>query len=174
MEEILDDFTEPTLPPNRKGVDKAIWIYAAITAILLLFYEFFLKQIFPAYLFDNTLVSTRSLFMLLVYILICNLLIRKLNDLAPEFEEKIFVIWGASSIFYGSLIFKIINELLIYKNFNPSTLWFIFKISMAMSIISGAISYLVINRIRGNDMTVPYLVLIGVWVATSFLLKIIS
>ena len=173
-EDILDDFTEPDLPPSRKGVDKIIWIYAVVTAILFLIYDLFLKDVLPSELISgSSSIRTKGLFIFFIIIINCNLFIRKANQLAPNVRENIFVIWGASSIFYGSLIFRIIYEFVIYNNFNLPTVWFSLKISMALSICAGVISYVVINRIRGNNMLLPYLILIGVWVATGYLLKII-
>ena len=137
MEEILDDLTEPTLPPSRKGVDKAIWIYAGITTFLYLFYELILRDLLPTNLSDDPLINTNGLFKILVLILICNLFVRKTNQLAPAFDEKIFVIWGASTIFYGEVFFRIIMEYFRFESISPSTIWFILKISMAMSIIAG-------------------------------------
>ena len=169
---ILDDFTEPTPPPSRKGVDTAIWIYAIIIASLFLFYELILKNIFPVEIINP--IRTKGFFILICTIIICNLLVRKLNQLAPDFNEKIFAIWGASSFFYGSVIFRIIYEMGIHKNFNLGTVWFILKMSMILSLMSGAISYVVINRVRKNDMNTPYFVLIGVWIGTGILIKMLE
>ena len=175
MEEILDDLTEPDLPPSRKGVDKVIWMYAGLTAFLFLVYDLFLDDILPENLWENASreLPFKGVYFLLVIILVINLIIRKINSIAPDFDEIIYIIWGASSIFYGCLFYKIAYEAIENGTISLPIIWFILKFSMALSLIGGIISFIVIHRIRKKSMVVPYLILIGLGVAINFLLKII-
>ena len=174
-ENILDDFTEPNLPPSRKGVDKVIWIYAAVTAFIFITYDLILDDVFPENIWESPSreIPYKGLYFLLSIITIVNLIVRKVNLIAPDFDEIIYVIWGASSIFYGCAFYKVCIELIENSSISISTIWFILKFSMAMSLIGGIISFVVIHRIREKSMFVPYVILIGLAIAINFLLKII-
>jgi len=170
-EEILDDFTEPKKSPNRREVDKIILTYTIITVFIYFIYALTLKKILPFRFFN--IISSEPLIMAITTIIICFYIVKKLNTVAPFAEKYLFVIWGASAIFYGDLIYRVIFEFIQLENIYPSALWFIVKISMIRSIMAGATCYFIISTIRKENTTLPFLVLVFIFIALYFLLKIV-
>lgn len=144
---------------QKENLTKTILLFSFFSLILNLFYYYILRPIIPKKMFSfgDFAEQTMGIIIIVILIVVCYFLHKKLNKKRPGADEKLFALWGALCILFGEALFKIIAFYLIDQSATISDTGFMIMDTMIMSVQGGFISYVLIHFIRDKSTYIPLL-----------------
>ena len=160
---------------NRDQQIGSIWKIAVLSVAsiitLLLIEE--LRPYLPENLFEyeDVVIKTVGILIIIVVILISNLYPKELSRFYPKLNIPKIVIISGLLVFLVELAFKLVQHFFLNGNEFELDLLNAFKISGYIGLIGMLIANWRIHKIRGKSTTIPNVLIIIAWITIGMLLK---